>query len=277
MPNSSMPTIFKHREDRIPVLIIVLLSAVDFAAYLAVNNVWLLIAYWLLMIWPKGIICAWNHHHQHTPTFNRAVLNRILEQLYALHTGVTSKLWVLHHVLGHHHNYLDQEIDESRWKRLSGNPMGRIEYTLDVALTAYYRGFKVGKKHPRPFKIFLFSTVVTVSIIALLLWYRPIPSVFCFILPMICSLLFTAWVTYGHHAGLDVDDVFEASHNNISPVFNLLTGNLGYHTAHHYKQGVHWSGLPELHDKIKHRIPDHLYTSHHLGSVLLSKTARQNV
>jgi len=265
-----MSILFKHHEDRIPVLIIVLLSSLDFVAYLALDNVWLLIAYWLLMIWPKGVICAWNHHHQHTPTFKNALLNRVLEQVYALHTGVTAKLWVLHHVLGHHHNYLDQNKDESRWKRHSGKPMGRIEYTLDVALTAYYRGYKVGKNHPRPFRIFLLSTAVTLLIISLLLWYRPLPAIFCFILPMISSLLFTAWVTYAHHAGLDVDDVFAASYNNVSPVFNLLTGNLGYHTAHHYKQGLHWSRLPELHDEIKEKIPRHLYKNNHLGSTLFT-------
>jgi fatty acid desaturase len=38
----------------------------------------------------------------------------------------------------------------------------------------------------------------------------------------------------------------------------MVTGNLGYHTAHHYKQGVHWSKLPALHEKIKDKIPDNL-------------------
>lgn len=266
-----MQSLFRHHEDRIPVIIIMLLSTLDFAVYFIFDNIWLLLSYWLLMIWPKGIICAWNHHHQHTPTFKSEFLNRFLEQMYALHTGVTSKLWVLHHVLGHHHNYMDQNKDESRWKRKNGKPMGRIEYSINVAFTAYYRGYIVGKKHPRPLKIFLWATVVTLLLVTALFWYRPLPAFFCFILPMISSLLFTAWVTYAHHAGLDVDNVFEASYNNINPVYNLLTGNLGYHTAHHYKQGVHWSRLPELHEKIKDKIPSHLYESHHLGSSLLTK------
>jgi len=261
-----MITLFRHREDRLPVLVITLFFALDIVAYFLVDNIWLLLSYWLLMLWPKGVICAWNHHHQHTPTFKHSFPNRILELIYALHTGVTAKLWVLHHVLGHHHNYMDQSKDESRWQRRSGKTMGRIEYTLKVALTAYYRGYKVGKKHPRPLKIFIASTIVTLIVVVALVWYRPLPALFFFVLPMMCSLIFTAWVTFGHHAGLDVDNVFEASYNNISPIFNLLTGNLGYHTAHHYKQGVHWSRLPELHEKIKDKIPEHLYTTAHLGS-----------
>lgn len=261
--------LFKYREDRIPVLIITLLFTLDIVAYFLIDNIWLLVAYWLIMIWPKGIICAWNHHHQHTPTFRYAFLNSLLEQIYALQTGATSKLWVLHHVLGHHHHYLDQTMDESRWKRKNGKNMGRAEYSFNVALTAYYRAYSVGKKHPRPFKTFLIASTVTLLVLAVLLWYQPLPALFCFILPMMVSLLFTAWVTYGHHAGLDVDNDFEASYNIMSPIYNLLTGNLGYHTAHHHKQGLHWSRLPELHEKIKDKIPENLYLTEHLGSSLL--------
>jgi fatty acid desaturase len=96
-------------------------------------------------------------------------------------------------------------------------------------------------------------------VVGALMLYRPIPGLFVFVLPMIGSLIFTAWVTYDHHAGLDTPDTFAASYNTIDPIFNTLSGNLGYHTAHHYKQGVHWSQLPELHEKIKHKIPENLY------------------
>lgn len=252
---------FKYAADRLPVAIILLLSFVDFSLYFLVENLWILALFWLVMIIPKVNICAWNHHHQHILTFKQTGLNRILEFFYALHTGVTTHLWTLHHVLGHHQNYLDQTKDESRWKRKSGKTMGPIEYTLNVAGTAYFRGFKVGKRFPKQQKVFLFYAFVTFSVVAILTYFNPMATLFLFILPMITSLLITSWVTYNHHSSLDTDDEFAASRNNLNKFYNIATGNLGYHTAHHHQQGVHWSLLPELHEQIKDKIPEHLITN----------------
>lgn len=250
---------FKHKEDILPVSLILALSVIDFTMYFTVNSVAVLVGYWLLMLVPKGVVCAWNHHHQHTMTFRSAVLNRLLEICYALHTGVTSHLWVLHHVLGHHKNFLNQHKDESRWMRKNGTTMNALEYTLDVALTSYYRGYQVGKRYPKAQKVFITFSVITLALLISLLAYRPLPALFVFVIPMIVSLLFTVWVTYDHHSGLHTDNEFEASYNTTSRLYNLLTGNLGYHTAHHHKQGLHWSKLPALHDQIKDKIPANLY------------------
>lgn len=249
---------FRFSADRIPVLGVLLFSAVDFLVYFTADSTLWLVLYALLMALPKGIICAWNHHHQHTMTFHAKALNRLLEFFYALHTGVTTNLWVLHHVLGHHRNFLDQSRDESGWKRSNGERMGALEYTLTIAFTAYSRGYRVGRKYPRVQRDFVRYGMLTLAIVMLLVWFRPVPALLVFVVPMICSLIFTAWVTYDHHSGLDTDDPFQASYNNSNRLFNLLTGNLGYHTAHHYKQGLHWSKLPELHAKIAHRIPPEL-------------------
>ncbi len=250
---------FKHKEDILPVSLVLALTVVDFTLYFTVHSIAVLVGYWLLMLVPKGVICAWNHHRQHTMTFRSAALNRLLELCYALHTGVTSNLWVLHHVLGHHRNFLDQQKDESRWMRKDGKTMGAVEYTLSVALTSYYRGYQVGKRYPKAQKVFLVFTAITLALLVSLIAYRPVQALFIFVLPMIISLLFTAWVTYDHHSGLHTDNEFEASYNITGRLFNLLTGNLGYHTAHHHKQGLHWSKLPALHEQIKDKIPAQLY------------------
>ena len=249
---------FRYSADRIPISIVFMLSMIDFLVYFLVDNVLVLAGYTLIVLLPKGVICAWNHHHQHTMTFHYKPLNRILEFIYALHTGATTNLWVLHHVFGHHRNFLDQTCDESAWKRPDGQTMSSLEYTLTIAGTSYYRAYKVGKKFPRLQREFLLYSALTLIAVSVLCWYRPMPALFVFIVPMVCSLLFTAWVTYDHHSGLDTDDAFHASYNNENRLFNLLTGNLGYHTAHHYRQGLHWSKLPDLHEKIKHQIPPSL-------------------
>lgn len=250
---------FKHKEDIVPVLLVLALTVVDFTLYFTVDRLGVLVAYWLLMLIPKGVICAWNHHHQHTMTFRSAALNRFLELCYAFHTGVTSNLWVLHHVLGHHRHFLDQTRDESRWMRADGKTMNPLEYTFDVALTSYYRGYQVGKRYHKAQKVFVVFSLLTLALLLGLIAYRPLQALFLFVLPMAISLLFTAWVTYDHHSGLHTDNEFEASYNNTGRFFNVLTGNLGYHTAHHHKQGLHWSKLPALHEQIKDKIPQRLY------------------
>ena len=80
-----------------------------------------------------------------------------MEVVYTFHTGITTNAWVLHHNLGHHLNYLDQEKDESRWKRLDGTTMGVVEYTIMTALTGYTRGYAVGKRYPKFQRPFLTS------------------------------------------------------------------------------------------------------------------------
>jgi fatty acid desaturase len=253
--------VIRHSADKLPVALILSLTLIDFLVYFSVENIWILSGYFALVLIPKGCVCAWNHHHQHLPTFRGKPLNRLLELSYALHTGVTTNLWLLHHVLGHHHHYLDQSKDESRWKRKDGTTMGVIEYTLNVAATAYYRGYQVGKKYPSQYRTHLIYTLLTLFVVVMLTVYQPLQAAFVFIIPMVVGLLITAWATYDHHAGLDSQNDFEASYNNMNKLFNFLTGNLGYHTAHHYKQGVHWSELPMLHEEIKEQIPNELYRS----------------
>ena len=138
--------------------------------------------------------------------------------------------------------------------------MGTIEYTLTIAITGYIRALRVGKKHPK-YKPALFGmgtiVLILLGVFHYLNWFN---ALFIFTLPMLAGYLTTCWATYYHHAGLETDDHFDASYNILNKAYNICTGNLGYHTAHHAKQGIHWSRLPAYHAEIEHKIPSHLYT-----------------
>jgi fatty acid desaturase len=116
----------------------------------------------------------------------------------------------------------------------------------------------VGKEHLKEQRTFIIYTIISFAFVAGLVAYKPAAGMLLFVLPMIVGLFMTAWATYDHHAGLNTENEFEASFNNVNRWYNLFTGNLGYHTAHHYKQGLHWSKLPQLHEKIKDKIPEKL-------------------
>jgi len=251
--------LFRHREDIIPVVCIVTLSLLDLVVFFSARSVWVLLVWLIVVIGPKACICSWNHHHQHLFTFTSALLNRLLEIVYAFHTGITTNAWVLHHVLGHHVHYLDQSKDESAWKRRDGTTMGELEYTVTIALTGYLRAFQVARRYPRYQAGFFGMGLVVFLLLAGAFAWNWVNAIFVFAIPMLAGYVVTCWHTYCHHAGLDTQNPYEASHNILHRSYNILTGNLGYHTAHHVKPKLHWSKLPEFHATIAGKIPADLY------------------
>jgi len=207
------------------------------------------------------MVAAFNHHHQHVNVFKSNVLNRVYDLVLAVQTGVGPYTWVLHHNLGHHQNYLNQppcvSPDESHWTRKDGTQMGRIEYTLHTFLHHQVDVFRVGLKHPKVFRRYLAMKVPCYAFIAIGLYIDPLNYLLVFFVPSLMALVHTCWATYEHHAGHPADHHVSASVNRENALFNLLTCNLGLHTAHHMKPGLHWSELPTLHESIRPQIPAH--------------------
>lgn len=79
---------------------------------------------------------------------------------------------------------------------------------------------------------------------------------------MITGLFLAVYTTYDHHAGLESESHYESSYNIMAPWYNLITGNLGYHKAHHMKGSLHWSKLPEFHREIAEKIEEKYYRSY---------------
>jgi fatty acid desaturase len=134
--------------------------------------------------------------------------------------------------------------------------MGRLEYSIHLLLHHQIDIVRVGLRRPRFFRYFLIMKLPLWGLLGVALWMRPLETALVFLLPAFLTLFHTIWATYEHHAGCPRGNHFEASRNRDNRLFNALTGNLGLHTAHHYRPGLHWSLLPELHEEIRGRIPD---------------------
>ena len=249
----------RKKIDYYPIIVILLIFIIDLLVFFFSYSL-LLTCFWgFISIYIKGFTCSLNHHHQHYNFFSKKWANRGIELIMGLQTGVVGELWVLHHNLGHHQNYLDRRKDESGWQKDNSETMSVFEYTMIVGTTTYIRALRVGQRYPHKQKRLIQNIVIIIAAIAFFTWYNWYNALFVFILPMLILLYATVFDTYKHHAGLDVKDPYQATYNIVDPTYNWFTCNLGYHTAHHLQCGKHWSELPALHRQIEDKIPRSLY------------------
>jgi fatty acid desaturase len=254
-------SILRYKADRGPITFVVGIFIARLAIWALATP--LVCAFSVVPLAFLGVFIApINHHHQHVNSFRAGWLNRFYDLALALQSGIGPYAWVLHHNLGHHLNYLNQppheSPDESHWMRGDGTQMGRLEYTIHLFFHHQIDIIRVGLRHRRIFRYFLLMKLPLWGLIGVGLWINPLATVLVFLLPAFATLLHTAWATYEHHSGLPRDGHIDASRNRVNPLYNALTGNLGLHTAHHQRPGLHWSLLPELHAKIEGEIPEEL-------------------
>jgi fatty acid desaturase len=251
--------VLRHRADRAAVAVVVGAFLAHAAAYwLATPLVAACVTVPLFLL--SITVAPLNHHHQHLNVFRSRGLNRIYEVVLALQTGAGPYTWVLHHNLGHHLNYLNQPpsepADESHWTRSDGTTMARLEYALHLFADHQRDVHRMGRKHPRIYRQFWLWRIPLYAIVAALAVAKPWNFAWTFALPAALTLLHTCWATYEHHAGQATTTHYEATVNRVHSLYNVLSWNLGYHTAHHLRPAVHWSELPALHEEIRERIPD---------------------
>ena len=239
--------------DYIPVTLIVLTFILQLILLL-VPLFWTIFGVLLLLPLQGSLInCA--HNNSHCPFFKSKFLNSFIEFILYFQTGISPFGWYLHHILGHHEHYLDQELDTSAWRATDGSTLRMLHYTIKTALMIYPEILRVGQHYKKAQYQFLIMLFFCNCILGVLLFFEPLKTFIIFILPMLLMLFLLAHATYGHHAGLSLDNHLEASNNNINWVYNLLNWNGGYHTAHHIRPGLHWSKLPNFHNRISQEIP----------------------
>jgi fatty acid desaturase len=174
-------------------------------------------------------------------------------------TGSSPYSGVLNHIAGHHACYDRPELDTLSWRRRDGSMMGRHEFAARTMLWHYPSCFVLGKEVPRSMRRFLAYGGLGLAILAAMAWVRPAATLIVFVVPMALMLYALKWAAYSHHSGLPIGDDYLASRTHTGRLYNWFTWNAGYHAAHHFRQALHWTLLPEYHEReLAAKIPTEL-------------------
>ncbi|HEY7774636.1 MAG TPA: fatty acid desaturase [Marinagarivorans sp.] len=248
----------RYKQDIPAIFLVLALFAAQLVLFFLIDNLYIVALCALLMTVAQGSATAVNHNQQHLPIFKSGACNRLFEVALFFNTGCGPWAWVLHHTLGHHMNYLGDKEDTCSWRRKDGSTMGAVEYTVINTFKVYSEIFRVGKQHPKILKKFKFWLALCLTLLATFIVLSPVKALIIFIVPMVIQLFLLVYATVDHHRGLDTQNPYEATRNDATKINNWYAWNLGYHTAHHVKCGLHWSKLPAFHEQIRQQIPDGL-------------------
>jgi fatty acid desaturase len=253
-----LTTVFREPIDVLPVAAIGTVTLLQVAIFTLLHDpVHVLLA--VVLLFPLQLnFAGMCHNHHHRSTFRRPLANRVFEIAMFFQLGMLPFGYTLHHNIGHHRHYLDQNHDSNRWGRADGSVMGPWEFAWRLCVAMYPTVWRIGRHHPAIFRKFRRMAAVCGAILAVLLAIDPLHALVVFVLPLPVALLLQAQATYYQHAGLATRDPLRASRSVVDRVYNLRTLNLGYHTAHHLRPGLHWSKLPAFHATIAATIPPQL-------------------
>lgn len=261
----------KKRQDKWPVFVTVFIFSLQILGLFLPVLFTIVLA--LLILYVCGSTAAFQHHHGHCAVFHNKRSNEVLDSIMSLQTGITPYAWVLHHNIGHHGNYMNQYpikgeeiLDASNWTREDGSVMNRWEYVWYNRVRMHERCSEVGQKAQKIFHKYIFFRRINFVLTALFLglgfavgsWFGLLSALILFVAIPQFIVLFVFETTYDHHSGLFTENKYEASRNILGSFYNFSRLNLGYHTAHHVKPGLHWSDLPEYHATIQEEIPEEL-------------------
>lgn len=251
-----MPRLYRFREDIIPSLIVLGIFTIQLCTFFFVESLWAVAGVMLGLLAISAMPGSISHNHHHVPTFRSTWLNRPYEMILFLETGVLPFAWTLHHNLGHHKDYLDQEKDPANWLLADGRVMSRVRYDVVGALRIYPEIFRIGRDFPVLFRRFKLWSAVALALLGVFVLLDPAKALVLFIAPIPAMYLGLMDNTYMQHSDLDTSSELTASRNTTSRLYNFISWNLGYHTAHHMKPNVHWSRLPALYARLEAQIPD---------------------
>ena len=248
----------RNRRDARPIALVISFFIYQLAVYLFADDwqhalLWIAIPHVVLNI----PIASAMHIAIHTPIFYRGKHDFLFGLLYALEIGITRTCFRIDH-LTHHRYFLEPEKDPNAWQSM-GKVMGQAQYALHNLVHLYPRSWRIAcERSQKVRREFIAEIVTCLVLLGVLTAYDPPKSVAVYGFCIVWGIAGTYYWSHHQHAGLEPVNVFLACRTYLGKPYNWLAFNVGYHTAHHEKPGLHWSQLPARHEAIASRIPAQL-------------------
>jgi fatty acid desaturase len=244
-------TLLKNPADIRQVGLVFAYHGLLWAMYLvpACRNLPLLLVACLLSF--LNVIVAHNHLHQgifHSRRLNMGLRYMLsFGALYPISTNVPA------HNLVHHHFDDDGDWDwaDSRYVNFRWNLLNLIHFpnrigTVGISGTErWMQGY--GRRDIRAqHRTEKFLALGGTAILLLLNFW---PALFFVVIPQLWGARGILRLNLLQHDAADITTEWNHSRNFVGRIFNWFMCNNGYHTIHHNRSGLHWSELPEWHDR----------------------------
>ena len=223
-------------------------------------------------------IVAINHNIGHVPIWYNKHLNHFTEYFAGTLQGVPLFLFKTVHI-DSHHKYNQGPEDATRVSRAGNHNhlVGYLSYPffslapVRIIRNEYLNGLAYTSPAFRKVVV-QHLLLVLVWILALSInWQKAILYVLC---PQIIGVHFLMASNYLQHAQCEVGSEYNHSRNFTGILFNWMFLNVGYHTAHHANDQLHWTELPALHQRIQSKIDNRLCKSSFWGYIVKDLTLK---
>lgn len=194
------------------------------------------------------------HNTVHAPIFHKKSHNKIMQYVLSICYGYSVSAFVPGHNFSHHKE-LETPKDlmrtsKARFKWHLLNQLfffflitgGALKYELKWAA-------KMKKEKPEWYNQWLFETIM-VNILKIGTLFINLPAAIMFIwIPHFYALWALMGVNLWQHDGCDHKHKYNHSRTFTGKIMNWFCFNNGYHGAHHDRPSLHWSLLPDYHNK----------------------------
>jgi fatty acid desaturase len=205
--------------------------------------------------------CVINHNHQHLPLFVRPWLNQVFNVILTPIRGHTATQIAIPHNYNHHVYHGDRRDWMS--PELAGEGCGCVRwlrYLVQASLHTNYQRKQpdAPQLSPEQQQSLQRERVVLWLFVGAIAIANPVKALWFVGVPWAMAVIALLSVNFIQHDGCNPGDRYNCSRNFTSSLGNWLFFNNGYHTIHHLRPTLHWSELPEAHDRLvkPHLNPD---------------------